>query len=941
MKRTAGLLMISLVVFATFSALVQNVHGWSSFVTLNSHAEMTRDTFDGLGWVNDEIGNIPDYASEEEYTWYAHRVEERQEDFLLYYCGRCGTCKECTQGSLGGAELGAKSNIATARMYYEGGNVAEGRKYLGYAIHFIQDSVCPAHVFPFELNLVQSHFEWHAAFYYGSRDWSSRIETAPITPIISSEDLRAKIVQAAEMVLDLPCSYRRADGANIRDERIGDVPLNGWRMSEDDIGLCMAKAASLVKGAVVWATALQKGVVRNNVPMGLAKIDFEEGTEGAVIKSTIAGLKFTTTLGYDWLYCDIRTGHYNARSLTDPSVNFGDYVVNGYFAAWLGVSAGQGRIDFILGPASYFSVLTSTYSGLCLEAYDSNDDLIATSGWAGGNLYTYAFTRLTVTAEGIAYVLVHDTGNYWEIDDIVTDAPSWGSRISSENIKKIPQRFEMNLIEGSWTTPDSIIEIDIYDINMRTPEQLTELAPQATDTRVANFPVVLDDMNDDERISPEEILQNILKKIPEAMLKEFIKYITQQIYNLNLELPSPDYGQNLLTQIFDFGSTVVVPTVETYGPYVIAILVLPVAISSGFSTFGLGGYQATITGIYVPTNALLGTTGDVTTTMYSHGDLVIINSEGEVLCKEFSQILGGTYIEVDLNGDGSPDDVAVLPATTECYTVNIVPDADASPDDTFTLTMAHLGIYFDLVRDLHFSDVPEHGYGLQASMPPTDSTPPTINVQIPAVGQVVQDGIGLTALVSDPSGVEWVTFSIREDDGEQGTIIGPKFESMPATQIDDDTWQIPDFNTYQPLLPDGDYLLIARASDALGNEGFVTVRFSIRNWAVLELLPSTPNSKAGRTMPIKFSIRVAASVDPNQPFVYNEELTIKIYKKASPSNILLRTSTFGTASTDYWIDLVSEKYHTNFKTLSTPATYLVEIYRRNMLIASFEFKTVK
>jgi len=781
---------------------------------------------------------------------------------------------------------------------------------------------------------------------------------------------------------------------------------------------------------------VEEGVTRNVVPKGCALLDLEEGTEASVIKSTVQGLRFTTTQGYDWLYCDIRTGTYNARSLTDPNVNFGIYVVNGYFAAWLGIYAGQGRIDFVLGPASYFSVLTSTYSGLCLEAYDSNDNIIATSGWAQGNLYTYTFTRLTVAAEGIAYVIVHDTGNYWEIDDMVTDAPSWGSRISSENIKKIPQRFEMNLIEGSWTTPDSIMGIDIYDITMRAAGLLTELTPQAADNLVANFAVVLKDRNNDGKVSSDEILQNTLEQIPEEIAKEYFKFIVEQIYSMNLEPPSPDYGQNLLTQISSFGATVA-NVVETYGPTVLAIVAIPVAISTGFTTYGIGGYQA-ITGIYVPTNALLGTTGDITTTMYSHGDLVIIDSEGQVLCKEFSQIPGGTYIEVDLNRDGSPDDVAVLPATTRDYTINIVPDADASPDETFTLTMANLGIYFDLVRDLRFSDVPEHGYGLQASMPPTDSVPPTtiltignpkytgpggnafvtsdtpftlsaednsggtgvattgyrihdaasynsgwtasappiefyltgladgeyfidfnstdnvgnvegtntqvvildntapsLTIETPAENDALQDGVTFKVSAWDLSAVASVTFSIQ---CPQGNVISPEFQSMPATLGSDGKWSLY-FDTRQ--LQDGFYLFAANGTDVLGNWGITTVPFSIRNWATIELLPASESNKAGRTMPVKFSIRVKASVDPAQPFIYNQELVIKIYKKASPSNILLQTSTFGTASTDYRIDSDSEKYHTNFKTLSTPATYIVQIYRKGMLIGSFEFKTVK
>jgi hypothetical protein len=826
MRKVAGLLMICLLggsFFATLSLLTPKVMGWAGGVPgITLHGKMAEDVLKGLGWTDAEIDSIPRYADEVDIPIIGlphpgssnHRVEEYQEMFESYGGDAC---------SFMGAEKWALGFIAVARNAYASGNEGEGRKNLGYAIHYIQDAFCPPHVFPFA---EKSYLPYYTnpsmdfeTFYTLPQysKWRSLVSNAPIEPIVSASDLESKIEEGADQVYALPCSYLRQwrDGEIPTivlhpDHSVDQVGFKGWHMTDENIGQCMKKAASLVKGAVIWATALQKGVVRNYVPTGLAKIDFEEGTEGEVIKSTIAGLRFTTTLGYDWVYCDIRTGRYNARSLTDPSVNFGHYVVNGYFAAWLGIYTGQGRIDFVLGTASYFSVLTSTYSGLCLEAYDSNDNLIATSGWAEGNLYSYTFTRLTVAAEGIAYVIVHDTGNYWEIDDIVTDAPSWGSKISSENIKKIPQRFEMNLIEGSWTTPDSMIEIGIYDIAMRTAELLTELTPQAADNQVASFAVVLKDRNNDGKVSPEEILQNILEQIPEEIAKQYLKFIVERFSSLNLELPSPDYGHNLLTQIFNFGSTAVVPTVETYGPYVIAILAIPVAISTGFTTFGLGGYQA-ITGIYVPTNALLGTTGDITTTMYSHGDLVIIDSEGQVLCKEFSQIPGGTYIEVDLNGDGSLDDVAVLPATTRDYTINIVPDADASPDDTFTLTMANLGIYFNLVRDLRFSDVPEHGYGLQASMPPTDSIPPTTTLTIGNPNY------------TDPSGNVYVTsgtsFTLSAEDNVGGTgVASTHYRIYNTTSYDTGLiTSTPPIEFHLTGIDDGEYSIDFYSVDNIGN----------------------------------------------------------------------------------------------------------------------------
>lgn len=117
----------------------------------------------------------------------------------------------------------------------------------------------------------------------------------------------------------------------------------------------------------------------------------------------------------------------------------------------------------------------------------------------------------------------------------------------------------------------------------------------------------------------------------------------------------------------------------------------------------------------------------------------------------------------------------------------------------------------------------------------------------------------------------------------------------------------------------------------------------VPKWEVTALLPSSKNNKAGRTMPVKFSLTVAESTDPEQPFVYDEDLEIVIYAKDNPGDIL-QTSTFGNGARDYRIDAKGKLYITNFQTLKTPKTYVVGVYRYRaggLLIGSFEFSTVK
>jgi hypothetical protein len=246
------------------------------------------------------------------------------------------------------------------------------------------------------------------------------------------------------------------------------------------VSICMLSLLAVVFVGPVSAL-VEEGVTTNPVPPGYGFIDFEEGTDGEVVASTVPGVSFTTTMGYDWIYADIRTGSYNARSLTDPSVNFGDYVVNGYFCTWLGVMGDQGRIDFTLGTASYFSCLVSTGSGVTIDAYDSEDNFIAESGWASGNLGTYTFTRLTVEAPEMAYIIVHDTGNYWEIDDIVTDAPG----VPREEIP-----VYVDIKPASWPNPLNLKEKGVLPVAVCGTEDfdVTTIDPETIQLTLEGVP---------------------------------------------------------------------------------------------------------------------------------------------------------------------------------------------------------------------------------------------------------------------------------------------------------------------------------------------------------------------------------------------------------------------------------------------------------------------
>lgn len=170
-------------------------------------------------------------------------------------------------------------------------------------------------------------------------------------------------------------------------------------------------------GDLFWTPDGTYTVVFKRLPVEstIAAMDFEDGTDGQVIRSTIPGMFFTTTQGYDWIYGDKTTGRYNVYPYGS-----GDYVCNGNFFAWLGPNQGAGRITFIGDTARNVSLKTSSNSGLYLKAYDADDRLIDIDH-AGGNTGTGTLSTLSVSGENIAYVLAHDSGNYWLVDDLVVE----------------------------------------------------------------------------------------------------------------------------------------------------------------------------------------------------------------------------------------------------------------------------------------------------------------------------------------------------------------------------------------------------------------------------------------------------------------------------------------------------------------------------------------
>lgn len=210
------------------------------------HRWMTSDALRGLGLAASQIESVLKAVS---------RVD-RVYGHPKYSCHRVGKYQRLLEGLGGnicdfeGAESQAAEFLAQAQKAWATGDEEDAMRYLGYSIHFIQDALCPEHIFPFSehlgLSIPHFNFEVYMTLKYKISEWGRAVRQAPVAQVSSPEDLKQKIEKAADWVNSLPCSYIRHDG-----RRVGKVSFSGWHMSNEDMERWMKKAASIVKGATL------------------------------------------------------------------------------------------------------------------------------------------------------------------------------------------------------------------------------------------------------------------------------------------------------------------------------------------------------------------------------------------------------------------------------------------------------------------------------------------------------------------------------------------------------------------------------------------------------------------------------------------------------------------------------------------------------------------
>lgn len=152
--------------------------------------------------------------------------------------------------------------------------------------------------------------------------------------------------------------------------------------------------------------------------------DFEDGIDHQPVVTSIEGLEFVNTSTY-WIYGDWRTGSWNG-----PYPD-GTYYSEGNFFAILEGSGTMGTIQFTDTLADWVQVGYCSHEIITMFAYDENDNLLDSVD-SIVNTSTGQLDYLRIDAEGIAYVTMVASQNYWMIDNFEADAFDWECELNTD-----------------------------------------------------------------------------------------------------------------------------------------------------------------------------------------------------------------------------------------------------------------------------------------------------------------------------------------------------------------------------------------------------------------------------------------------------------------------------------------------------------------------------
>jgi parallel beta-helix repeat protein len=104
-------------------------------------------------------------------------------------------------------------------------------------------------------------------------------------------------------------------------------------------------------------------------------------------------------------------------------------------------------------------------------------------------------------------------------------------------------------------------------------------------------------------------------------------------------------------------------------------------------------------------------TSSITITAYSPVDIVVTDPDNLTISKQSNEIPGASYTEENINEDDDPDDIIFIPyRKTGEYLISLVPEADASPNDKYTLVVSTETANTTLAENVSVSEIPTEPY---------------------------------------------------------------------------------------------------------------------------------------------------------------------------------------------------------------------------------------
>ena len=159
--------------------------------------------------------------------------------------------------------------------------------------------------------------------------------------------------------------------------------------------------------------------------------EFRGGPDATPISTYYQGISFESGAGgSEWVARLAESNNYNVSSTSGAQWNAGTYWIDDYVSATTALyySGNDGIISFDNKDATYVELHYAASGGLNLVAYNESGVVLdSDSGpsnlrYINGNESGPGTLRVVSATDYIAYVIVHDTGNYWTVDNITTDA---------------------------------------------------------------------------------------------------------------------------------------------------------------------------------------------------------------------------------------------------------------------------------------------------------------------------------------------------------------------------------------------------------------------------------------------------------------------------------------------------------------------------------------